>query len=67
MFAEPRVTKSGNTFTVRHYVDAQNSFGAQLRSPYTCRLTYNGGDWADITNWSCEYLELDGKTVYESE
>lgn len=29
-------------FTVNSYVDAQNAFGAMLRSYYTCRLKYTG-------------------------
>ncbi|MCB1784208.1 MAG: hypothetical protein KDI13_09455 [Alphaproteobacteria bacterium] len=32
-------------FTVRSYVDAQNSFGALIRTNYTCRLKYNGGGY----------------------
>lgn len=30
-------------FKVRAYVDAQNSFGAMLRTNYVCKLQYNGG------------------------
>ncbi len=30
----------GTTYEVSSYVDAQNSFGAMIRSNYTCRVTY---------------------------
>jgi hypothetical protein len=38
------VTGSGNDYTVRGYVDAQNSFGAQIRSDYTCEIQDSGDD-----------------------
>lgn len=41
-----------NTFRAIGYVDAQNSFGAMLRSNYTCDIRYNSGEWADIRNWT---------------
>lgn len=37
-------TNSGNlVFMVNSYVDAQNGFGAMIRTQYHCRLKYNGG------------------------
>lgn len=37
-------TNSGNlVFMVNSYVDAENSFGAKIRTSYHCRLKYNGG------------------------
>jgi hypothetical protein len=38
------VTGSGNDYTVVGYVDAQNSFGAVLRSNYTCEIRDSGDD-----------------------
>lgn len=35
-------------FMVRAYVDAQNSFGAQIRTPYSIKLRYN----RDSNDWS---------------
>lgn len=32
-------------WTVTGSVDAQNGFGAQVRSDFTCVVEYNGGDW----------------------
>ncbi|RYD57025.1 MAG: hypothetical protein EOP56_09465 [Sphingobacteriales bacterium] len=64
MFAEPRVRNSGNEYIVNHYVDSKNSFGAEVRSRYTCTLTYISGDWADPNNWICNCLVVDGKVAY---
>lgn len=41
---EVRVTRSGNTFTVRSSVDAENSFGASLRSNFECVVRNTTGD-----------------------
>lgn len=48
-YNEKQVTVSSNNeiFTVRSYIDAQNSFGATLRNNYTCKLQYNGKEWND--------------------
>lgn len=35
-FDETKVTASGRRYTVRAYVDSENSFGANLRTGYTC-------------------------------
>ena len=34
------ITKSGNQYTVKGYVDAQNSFGAKIRSTFEACFTY---------------------------
>jgi hypothetical protein len=36
-----QATQSGNVWTVRSFVDAENSFGAQVRSDYTAEMSYN--------------------------
>lgn len=57
MFDEPyTVNKEGDLYTVTSYVDAQNSFGALVRTYYTIKLRYLGGDPLDIANW--EYIEM---------
>ena len=38
------VTCSGNTWTVKGYVDAQNSFGATLRNNFTVKFTFISSD-----------------------
>lgn len=36
------IMKSGNTYTVKAWVDAENSFGAKLRSDFTVTITKSG-------------------------
>src|SRR5437868_6407417 len=36
-------TKSGRAYTVLGYVDAENSFGANVRTNYVCTVKYVGG------------------------
>lgn len=48
-----------NAYRIIGYVDAQNSFGAQIRTPYTCDIKYNGGEWTDITNWTLLSLDME--------
>ncbi|MEX1143239.1 MAG: hypothetical protein WEC16_00220 [Anaerolineales bacterium] len=43
---------------VQAYVDAQNSFGAQIRSPFTAQWSHSTGNIL--------YLEIDGQVVYGS-
>lgn len=47
-----------DAYRVRGYVDAQNSFGAVIRTNYTCDISYNGGDWADSRNWTLLALDF---------
>jgi hypothetical protein len=37
------VAKSGTTYSVNGYVDSENSFGADIRTQYTCTVTPVGG------------------------
>lgn len=49
-----------NTFEIRSYVDAQNSFGAKLRTYFFCKIQYTGTPKDDETNprfWNL--LQLD--------
>ena len=39
---EYTVSRSKNTWTIKGYVDAQNSFGAMLRSDFTVKITFTG-------------------------
>ncbi len=47
-----------NAFRVRSYVDAQNSFGAQIRTYYTCDISFNGGEWTNLGNWTIIDLDI---------
>lgn len=46
------VYQGDSSYIVKSYVDAQNSFGAKLRLHYIAKLKYNGGEWADHSNWT---------------
>jgi len=51
-------------YTVSSYVDSQNSFGATIRSEWSAILKYNGGEWADASNWNLESLTINGEVMY---
>ena len=42
------VSHSGNQYTVSAYVNAENSFGANVRSYFTVTMTRNGDNWENI-------------------
>ena len=48
-----------NTVTIKSYVDAQNSFGAELRNNYVIVLRKLGSDWSDINNWEMVSLRFE--------
>ncbi len=53
-FGEGTVTKVDNdTFIVTSYVDSQNSFGAMIRTNYSCQVTLTGED-----SYTCDNVEL---------
>ena len=41
---------SGDYWSVSSYVDAQNSFGAMIRTHFVCELTYRGDDYYRLDN-----------------
>jgi hypothetical protein len=43
-YSEQAISHSGALWTVNSYVDAQNSFGAKLRTRYTCTARFNPAD-----------------------
>ncbi len=44
----------GGKYRVRAWVDSQNSFGAQIRTHFTCELEDQGGG-----SWRCTSLNFD--------
>ena len=45
--------KADGTYTVMSYVDAQNGFGAIIRSYWLCQLKFNGyGNWDNPNDWA---------------
>lgn len=49
---ESDVSKAGSMYTVKAYVDSENSFGAMIRTYYTCVVAYQGAE-----KWRLEDLE----------
>jgi hypothetical protein len=55
-----RQTHGGGKYTVRSYVDAQNSFGATLRSQWRCTITYGGSGSGFLPqNWTINDLTIE--------
>lgn len=46
---ECKVSKSGDVWTVTGWVDAQNGFGATIRSDYTVSFEYDGSSYTVIS------------------
>ncbi len=48
-FGGETVTHTGDRYTVVGYVDAQNGFGAQIRTDWVCNATYvDGTTWRPV-------------------
>lgn len=39
------ITGTADHYTIREHIDAENSFGAKLRSEFTCEVRVNGDNW----------------------
>jgi len=44
---------------IRSYFDAQNSFGAKIRTHYTIKMEQTGNDWADLSAWEISDFTMD--------
>lgn len=51
-----KVRRKDDVVTVSSYVDAQNDFGAMIRSNFVVQISYSTS--------SCLYLEIDGQVMY---
>lgn len=60
-----RVKRDADTFEVVGYVDAQNSYGALLRSDLICNMAYLGGDWSDAKSWQLRFFILGDDIVFD--
>lgn len=45
-FSGEEATGGPDDYEVTGYVDAENSFGAKLRSAWTCSATHSGDNWS---------------------
>lgn len=52
-YPKPETSKDGATYTVKGGVDSENSFGALVRTPYTCVIRADGDD-----KWTLVNLDL---------
>jgi len=49
---------SSNTYEVRGVVNATNSFGGRIDTPFRIKIKYNGGDWANDNNWTVVSIDM---------
>ena len=56
-----------NRYEIISYVDAQNSFGAEIRSNWQATTQYNGGESADPNNWILVELIINDQILYPTE
>lgn len=47
-----------SNYIIISYFDATNSFGAKIRTHYTCELKYISGDWSYTSNWQLIHLSF---------
>ncbi|PZP54861.1 MAG: hypothetical protein DI586_08615 [Micavibrio aeruginosavorus] len=47
-----------NTLNWNSYVDAQNAYGAEIRTKYICTLRFDGGDIEKLESWSVARLNI---------
>lgn len=52
------VAFDGYTARMSSYVDAQNSYEANIRSQFVCVLEYNGGDANEVDNWTMKEVTI---------
>ncbi len=50
-YGNSQIRQSGKTFVIDSYVDAQNSFGAMVRTKWSCSASYKGGDPYNDNSW----------------
>lgn len=55
----PRIVFDGKTATLYSHVDAQNSFGAMIRSRFICTVQYIGGEPSKKESWVLKDLTME--------
>lgn len=56
-YSDDYISHSDDEYTVSAYVDAQNSFGATVRTYFIVRMTRSGYNWYDWTNVTVDFIE----------
>lgn len=63
----PIVTLTDKTYSIDSWVDSENSFGAMIRSYWSAKAHYIGGDTSEETgtgtNWIIDEFIFDGKSL----
>lgn len=49
---------SSNTYEVKGIVNATNSFGGRIDTPFRIKIKYNDGDWANDYNWTVISIDM---------
>ena len=57
----------GTQAIVLNKFTAKNSFGVESNFAYKIWLSFNGGDWSDINNWSYSKLIIENSDTGEQE
>lgn len=61
--ADPSSFNTENVYSLASYVDAQNAYGAMIRSEFWITLRFKGGDSSVRENWKLLILMVDGEDV----
>lgn len=61
--ADPSEFNTENVYSLASYVDAQNTYGAMIRSEFWITLRFKGGDSSVRDNWKLLTLMVDGEDV----
>ena len=57
---ESNIDTAHNSYQISSYVEAQDSSGHLLKTPWQIKMAYKGGDWADRKSWSVTNIMMDG-------
>lgn len=63
----PKVSLDGDIYSIESWVDSENGFGANIRSYWSAKAHYIGGDSEDETgtgaNWIIDEFIFDGEKI----
>ena len=69
LYLKAHITKDSanqNLYYLVSYVDAENGFGAKIRSNWATQVLYKGGDDGNPNDWELQSLILDDKVMYDN-
>lgn len=63
----PTITEENGTYSIKSWVDSENSYGAMIRSTWSAKAHYIGGDSLEETglgaNWIIDEFYFDGEKI----